>query len=220
MPSRRTALRLTAVTAGAALAGCLGGSSEAGLPPLDPPAACADAAAAPDVSLSTPQLGEPDAPMTMDVYEDFACGHCRTYTEEVFPAIRRLYIDTGRIRYRYHDYPIPVNEWSYRIASAARAVQAMADEPRFFAFASAVFAEQSRFREEGLAAVQDAASAVGVDPCAPAIAAATDQYRSVVDASRADAAAIGVDSTPMIFVDGTPLADYRLSTVEAAVAGP
>jgi Protein-disulfide isomerase len=219
MPSRRAALRLSIMTAGAALAGCLGGSDEAGLTRLDPPAACADAAAAPDVALPTPQLGDPDAPVVMDVYEDFACGHCRTYTEEVFPSIQRRHIDPGRLRYRYHDYPIPVSEWSYRIASAARAVQAMADERRFFAFVSAVFREQSRFREQGLEAVEDAATAVGVDPCPPAIAAATDQYRAVVDASRADAAAIGVDRTPMIFIDGTPLADYRLSTVEAALTG-
>jgi len=114
-------------------------------------------------------------------------------------------------------YPIPVNEWSYRIASAARAVQAMTDDTRFFAFVSAVFGQQSRFREDGLAAVQDAAATVSIDPCAPTIAAATDQYRSVVDASRADAAAVGVDRTPMIFINGMPLSDYRLSTIEAAI---
>ena len=220
MITRRSTLRLTAVTAGAGLAGCLGGSSQPGLPPLEPPTGCAESAAAPSVSLETPQLGEAGAPVTMDVYEDFACGHCRTYTEEVFPAVRRLYIDTGRVQYRFHDFPIPVNEWSYRIASAARAVQALSDDSRFFAFVSAVFAEQSRFREDGLAAVQAAARAVGVDPCAPALAAATDQYRGVVDASRADGAAIGVDRTPMIFVDGAPLTDYRLSTIEAAVPSP
>ena len=220
MHTRRAALQLSIAAAGTALAGCLGGSSDAGLSALDLPSGCAGVQAAPMVALSTPQLGDPDAPVVMDVYEDFACGHCRTYSEEVFPSVERLFIDTGRIRYRFHDFPIPVNEWSYRIASAARAVQATADDAGFFAFVSAVFKQQSRFAEAGLAAVQDAAAAVGIDPCAPAIAAATDQYRSVVDASRAEAARIGVDRTPMIFVDGTPLSDYRLSTVEAAVTAP
>ena len=217
MHTRRAALQLSIASAGTALAGCLGGSSDAGLSTLDLPSECAAAQAAPTPPLSTPQLGDPDAPVVMDVYEDFSCGHCRTYSEEVFPAVKRLFIDTGQVTYRFHDFPIPVNEWSYRIASAARAVQAMRGDGQFFAFVSAVFKHQSRFREDGLAAVQDAAATVGIDPCAPAIAAATDQYRSVVDASRADAAAIGVDRTPMIFIDGTPLSDYRLSTVEAAI---
>jgi Protein-disulfide isomerase len=219
MVSRREALQLTAVSMGTAVAGCMGGRSDAGLPALAIPSGCTDAARAPDGALPTPSLGDPAASRVMDVYEDFACGHCRTYSAEVFPAVTRLYIDTGRIHYRFHDFPIPVNEWSYRIASAARAVQAMTDETQFFAFVSAVFEQQSRFRDEGLSAVQDAAAAVGIDPCGPAIAAATDQFRAVVDASHADAVSIGVDRTPMIFVDGSPLADYRLSTIEAALDG-
>lgn len=43
-------------------------------------------------------LGAASAPVTLIVYEDLACPHCRTYTLEAFPAIVREYVRTGFVK--------------------------------------------------------------------------------------------------------------------------
>jgi protein-disulfide isomerase len=44
-------------------------------------------------------LGRADAPVTIVQYASMTCPHCRRFQEESFPALKREYIDTGKVRY-------------------------------------------------------------------------------------------------------------------------
>ena len=48
-----------------------------------------------------PTLGNPDAPVKLILFENFMCDHCRTFETEVFPQLKREYIDTGRVEVYY-----------------------------------------------------------------------------------------------------------------------
>lgn len=50
-----------------------------------------------------PSLGAADAPVTVLVVRSFRCDHCRTFQEETFPALRRDFVDTGRVRWTVLD---------------------------------------------------------------------------------------------------------------------
>lgn len=51
-------------------------------------------------------LGRDDAPVVMVKYMSLTCPHCRRFMAETFPALRRQYIDTGKVRLVIREFPI------------------------------------------------------------------------------------------------------------------
>ena len=49
-------------------------------------------------------LGDPNAPVKVDVYEDFRCSVCQYYTQNYEPQIIQTYVDTGKVYYTFHSY--------------------------------------------------------------------------------------------------------------------
>lgn len=49
--------------------------------------------------------GKVDAPVTMIEYSDFTCGYCLKFFKETWPKIQARYVDTGKLRFLYKDYP-------------------------------------------------------------------------------------------------------------------
>ena len=212
-PTRRSYLAAVGAAAVGATAGCLGGGTASALPEE-----CDVGALDAVSSLPRPALGPADAPVTVDVFEDYACPHCQTFTREVYPQIRSTYIDPGEVRYRFFDFPIPVDEaWSWRAASAARAVQDRADAETFFAFAEGVYENQGRLSEAGHQVAHDLANDLGVDGCTVAAAADQEAYRSVVEADRQEGVAREVPGTPAVYVNGRELDGYGWETVDSGI---
>ena len=50
-------------------------------------------------------LGDPNAPVNIDVYEDFQCPACKTYTETTEPQVIENLVATGKVYYTYHHFP-------------------------------------------------------------------------------------------------------------------
>lgn len=51
-------------------------------------------------------LGKPDAPVVMVKYMSLTCQHCRRFMAETFPALKREYLDTGKVRLVIREFPI------------------------------------------------------------------------------------------------------------------
>lgn len=49
--------------------------------------------------------GRADAPITLIEYSDFTCGYCVKFFKETLPRLQAKYIDTGKVRFVYRDYP-------------------------------------------------------------------------------------------------------------------
>ncbi len=56
--------------------------------------------------LGKPSLGREDAPVTMVEFSDYQCPFCKRHFLTVLPIIKKEYIDTGKIRYVFRDFPI------------------------------------------------------------------------------------------------------------------
>lgn len=209
-PSRRAVLAGVSATAATAIAGCLGGGGGGG---DESPADAVD-------SLPTPVHGEDDAPVTVAVFEDFACPHCQTFAVDVQPRIVDEYVDAGDVRYEHHDFPIPVDDrWSWEAPGAARAVQDTVGDEAFFTFAKRLFEDgwtdgSPTYSESFL---RDLASAVDADPDTVVSAASEGRYRPVLEADREVGLDEGVQGTPSVFVDGTLVDRPDYATVSSAI---
>lgn len=69
---------------------------------------------------SEPSLGSPAAPVTIVEYGSLTCDSCVKFHRDVLPAVKRQYIDSGRVRFVFRDFP--TGEAAARGAAAARCV--------------------------------------------------------------------------------------------------
>lgn len=78
-------------------------------------------------------LGDPNAPIQVIEYASLACSHCATVELEVMPKLKEKYINTGKVRYIFRDYPL--NPYG---TAAAMAAHCRGDE-HFFETISVIF---------------------------------------------------------------------------------
>lgn len=190
---RRTFLGAVGAT-GTVLAGCLGGpgtDAETPTSTVDPDA------------LPAPHLGGEESSVVVRVWEDFQCPHCRRYNEVVLPELREQYLSDDRVRYEHHDFPIPVGEWSWPTAGAARAVQAAAGTDAFWTFADGAYARQD---DLGWSTIHELAGEAGADPETVEEQASSGQWRPVLEADKRTGRDRGVDGTPAVFVGDEEIA--------------
>jgi protein-disulfide isomerase len=64
--------------------------------------------------------GRADAPITLIEYSDFTCGYCVKFFQETWPRLQATYIDTGKVRFVYRDYPRADQGVGVEAAVAAR----------------------------------------------------------------------------------------------------
>jgi protein-disulfide isomerase len=145
-------------------------------------------------------LGKPDAPITIIEYASFTCPHCAAFDRETLPKVRANWVETGKARYIFREYPL--NGLDLRAAMLARC----APGERYFAFVDTLYQTQDSWSRasDPLAALGQMGKLGGVS---------SDQFQACMkDEKLGDAIAAGrlaaeksyhVESTPTFFINGT-----------------
>ena len=81
-------------------------------------------------------LGDPNAPVKIIEYASMTCPHCAHFDAEIFPLLKKAYIDTGKVFYTFREYPL--DGVALRASMVARCV----DKDRFFGFLHGLFHTQ------------------------------------------------------------------------------
>jgi protein-disulfide isomerase len=216
---RRVLLGVGAGVGTLALAGCSGGGAETPAPGETWPASTATPTG--DGPLPAPVKGNPDAEVTLAVYEDYACPHCADYNAEGFPELQAAY-DGSEIRYEHHDLPIPVADpGSWQVASAAREVQARHGDRAFWNYAAALFDRSNEIRGDVGSLLSSIADDLGFDGEAISAAGVNLAHEETLTADRERGVSAGVSGTPGFVLDGEVVTSGfnadTISTVRSAI---
>ena len=152
-------------------------------------------------SLPDMALGPADAAVTIIEYASMTCPHCAAFTENVFPKIKSEYIDTGKVRYVFREFPLDIKAQAGSML--ARCI-AKGDAGKYFAVVDILFKQQGEWvmknTTETLMRVgkQAGLSQQAVEDCL--------KDQTLVDKLEADqkyaAEVLKVNSTPTFFVNG------------------
>lgn len=164
--------------------------------------------------LEVPTIGDPDADVTVTVYEDFGCPACGEYKLNTYPEVYERYIESEAISYEHRDFPIPADDWSEPVASAARSVQDQSDDETFFDFTAEIYRYMDQY---SLDVIEQVADEVGVDGEQVRADADDVTYQDGLDADRAYGEQQGVEATPTVFVDGEHVEDWSATSVINAI---
>jgi len=83
-----------------------------------------------------PFLGKDDAPVIMVEFSDYECPFCARFYKQTLPQIKSKYIDTGKVKFVYRDYPLSFHP---QAEPAALAANCAGEQGKYFEFHDKVF---------------------------------------------------------------------------------
>ena len=90
-------------------------------------------------------MGNANAKVTMIEYASVTCPHCARFNEEVFPAFKTKYIDTGKVRYIFREFLTPPQQ----VAAAGFLMARCAGKDKYFSVVDAIFHSQQEMFTQG-----------------------------------------------------------------------
>jgi protein-disulfide isomerase len=180
-----------AITLAMSVAGMLGGAAAAG-----DPAASSGSLVQLRLAADEPAQGRADAPLTLVEFTDYQCPFCRRFEAETWPRLKRLYVDTGKVRFIVRDLPLEIHSGA---EPAAEAAHCAAEQGRFWPMHDALLASDAELSGPG---IERLARAQGLDLKRFEACVSAGNYRGTILRNAAQAHALGLDGTPA-FILGT-----------------
>jgi protein-disulfide isomerase len=87
-----------------------------------------------------PVLGNPDAPVTLVEISDFQCPYCGKFARETFPQIKKEYIDAGKVKAVFKNFPLPAHTYAQKAAEAGECAN---EQGKFWEYQEKLFANQN-----------------------------------------------------------------------------
>ena len=144
-------------------------------------------------------LGAEDAPVTVVEYASMTCGHCANFHTQTLPGIKEKYIETGKVRFIYRDYPLDP------LAMGAAMLARCAANERYFDLVSLLFEQQRvwAYSQNPLAALEAIAKQVGFTQESFNSCLSRQELLDGLNAVKQKASdEFGVGSTPTFFING------------------
>ncbi|MBU0958323.1 MAG: DsbA family protein [Nanoarchaeota archaeon] len=140
--------------------------------------------------------GESDAPVTIIEFSDYECPFCGRFYTETLPQIRARYIDTGKVKYVFRDFPLSFHPNAQKAAEAA---ECAGEQGKYFEMHDKLFDNQQALDVNSL---KNYASQIDLD---------MGEFNSCLDSGKMaeeiskdlrDGQAAGVQGTPAFFING------------------
>ena len=151
-----------------------------------------------------PVLGSPNAKVLMIEFGDYQCPSCRMFWKEVEPRLKKEYIDTGKAKLVFRDFPIVQIHPEALLASMA--VDCAGEQDKYWQYHDKVFREQYnkgddlvRFKAADL---KKWAKDTGIDSAKFDQCLDSEKYKNEVLKATADGDAVSVQGTPTFFING------------------
>jgi protein-disulfide isomerase len=134
--------------------------------------------------------GVATAPVTLIEYSDFTCGYCLKFFKETWPRLQARYVEPGKVRFLYRDYPRADQGPGLDAAIAARCAGA---QGHYWAMHDRLFAEGGRL---GTAVYLRQAAAIGLNQPAFERCLKEGRYTAAIFEDRQEANRWGFHGTP------------------------
>ncbi len=143
--------------------------------------------------------GKADAPVTIVEYASLTCSHCADFAVNTFPTIKEKYIDTGKAKLIFREFPFDPR------ATAAFMLARCAPEDRYFPMIEVFFKQQQQWAgaADGEAALLQIAKLAGFTQESFKACLTNQQVLDDVRATmERGSQEFGVNATPTFFING------------------
>lgn len=149
-------------------------------------------------------LGEKNAKVTVIEFSDFQCPFCEQWFKTVEPDLIKEYVNTGKVKFVYRQFPLTsIHPNAYKASSASECAN---EQGKFWGYHDLLFKNQAAWSNLDSAAAaakfKEYAGTLGLNTGNFNSCLDSDKYKSEIDKDLADGTAAGVNGTPATFVNG------------------
>lgn len=167
--------------------------------------------------------GSASAKVWLILASDFQCPYCKMWHDSTDAVIRREYVDNGKVRLAFVNFPLNIHP---NAIPAAEYAMCAAAQDKFWQMHDSLFAQQEKWapQEKPTAALEQVAASAGVDLTALRSCVSAHKMRPLIEADHEKAARAGVRATPSFFIgnqvlEGVQPASELRKALDAALAG-
>ena len=144
-------------------------------------------------------IGDKNAPVIIVSFEDYQCPFCKRAFDQTFPLLKKEYIDTGKVKYVYRDFPLSFHPFAQKAAEAAECAR---DQGKYWEYHNLIFINQDQLSDSvfGLWASQLNLNINEFNDCFN-----SEKYTQEVQKDFNDGQSYGVSGTPTFFINGKRL---------------
>ena len=150
-------------------------------------------------------LGDPKAPITLIEYASLTCPHCAHFSVTVLPELKKKWIDTGKVKLIYRDFPLD------QTALKAAQLAECAGKDKYFGVIDMIFETQPKWAtaSDPMAELGKSLRIAGMGENEVKACLANDAVANGVVADYRGGETLGVNSTPTLFINGTEFKGAR-----------
>ena len=141
-----------------------------------------------------PMMGNRNAPLTLIEFSDYHCPFCRRFFTQTFPKIKSNYIDTGKVRYVFRDYPLDAIHPNAR--KAAEAAHCAQEQGKYWEMHDAIFES----KDSGFPDLKGLGQKLGLDVARLDRCVGSGKYGKEIEKDYQDGTLAGVTGTPGFFL--------------------
>lgn len=142
-----------------------------------------------------PSKGSEDAKVTIVEFSDYQCPFCGRFARDTLPLIVSEYVDTGKVRIVFRDFPIAGHQNAQKAAEASECAD---EQGKFWEYHDKLFANQQYL---GIVDLKQYAKDLGLDSAKFDQCLDSGKYASEVQKDFQDGQSYGVSGTPTFFVN-------------------
>ena len=164
-----------------------------------------------------PVLGNASAPVTLVEFGDFQCPFCKKFHEEARKEILNTYVETGKVKIVYRDFPLENIHPSAR--PAAEAAECADEQGKFWPYHDALYTRQAELTK-GTMDYAVLAGELGLNKVVFEKCVKDRKYKDEVTKDYEDGVQAGDDGTPALFINGkkvTPAGAQPFSVFQAQI---
>jgi len=169
-------------------------------------------------------LGAENAPVVITEYADYQCGFCQQFDLVQFPDIVRQLVQSGKVRWRYRDFPLNMHPFAWMAAHSAACAD---DQGKYWEQHAAIYQGTGQWSRESepSGTFRDYARKVGLDVKAYDECMMSAKFAGRIKASYDEGVSAGVGGTPTFFINGrlysgSPTSDAFKRIIDSLTPAP
>ncbi|MFA5764151.1 MAG: thioredoxin domain-containing protein [archaeon] len=143
--------------------------------------------------------GSANAPVTIIEFSDFECPYCESFYSGALVQLRKEYIETGKVKIIFRDFPLSFHADAQKAAEAA---ECAGEQNKYYEMHDKLFENQSNI---SVADIKNYAIELKLDSSMFNACLDSGAMASEVAADFKDGQALGVSGTPTFFINGQKL---------------
>lgn len=146
-------------------------------------------------------LGAEDAQIVIIEFSEYQCPFCSKMYQEIYPDLKKDFIDTGKVKYVYRDFPLTIHP---NAVNAAMAAECAGDQGQYFAMHDLLFENQTNWAKEDNPKknFDEYAVSIGLNAATFSECYESKKYADEITKDKEEGIAYGVQVTPTLFING------------------